>query len=332
MEELISVVVPVYNVEKYLRKCIDSVISQSYQNFEIILVDDGSTDGSGKICDSFTDPRIKVIHKENSGPSDTRNVGNAAAEGKYITWLDSDDTLHRDYLKIMLSMCLTNSAQLAACEILSHQENDYPNDDTSEYKVKVCDGISAMKDVLKGKMHDTSACALLIESELAKKYPFPVGKYHEDDRVTYKFFADAKTVAYTDKPMYYYMQRMGSIMHTATFGKIDLDELEAADEIYDACNQMGKEFGDAAYVKKVKNYVQILLKFDDLKKIDENTFCRIIGFVYPNFSKILISKDYKIKFKIKLALYRMGLYKPVKRIVFKVKGNIQRAKIWIRLK
>ena len=128
------------------------------------------------------------------------------------------------------------------------------------------------------------------------------------------------------------MQRMGSIMHTATFGKIDLDELEAADEIYDACNQMGKEFGDAAYVKKVKNYVQILLKFDDLKKIDENTFCSIIGFVYPNFSKILSSKDYKIKFKIKLALYRMGLYKPVKRIVFKVKGNIQRAKIWIRLK
>ena len=321
MEELISVVIPVFNVEKYLKKCIDSVSLQSYQNFEIILVDDGSTDGSGKICDSFEDPRIKVIHKENSGPSDTRNVGNTVAKGDYITWLDSDDTLHRDYLKTMLSMCLDNGAQLAVCEILSHQENDYPIDDVSDYKVIVYDGISAMREMLQGKMHDTSACALLLESDLAKKYPFPVGKYHEDDRITYKLFADAKTVVYTNKPMYYYMQRLGSIMHKVEFGQIDLDELEAADEIYDECMKMGKESGDAAYVKKVKNYVQVLLKNYNLKEIDKKTFCRIVDFVYPDFYKILISRNYKTRFKIKLVLYRMGLYVPLMRLIFKIKGN-----------
>ena len=104
MNPKVSVIIPVFNVEKYLAKCINSVLDQTFQDFEIILVDDGSTDESAKICDSYECKKIKVIHKKNGGLSEARNYGTKEAKGEFVTWIDSDDTVHPDFLSILVSM------------------------------------------------------------------------------------------------------------------------------------------------------------------------------------------------------------------------------------
>ena len=116
-EELISVIVPVYNVKKYINRCVDSIIHQSYKNLEIILVDDGSTDGSGFLCDNYkqVDSRIKVIHKENGGLSDARNAGLEIAVGKYVTFVDSDDWIRKDYAKLLLEAAQYGNTKISAC-------------------------------------------------------------------------------------------------------------------------------------------------------------------------------------------------------------------------
>ena len=123
-EELISVIVPVYNVEKYLEKCIDSIINQTYQNLEIILVDDGSTDGSGKICDEYSrkDNRIKVIHKENGGLSDARNIGIKNANGGLIGFIDSDDYITENMFEVLQKDLRKYNADISSCDIQNVNE------------------------------------------------------------------------------------------------------------------------------------------------------------------------------------------------------------------
>ena len=117
-QDLISIVVPIYNVEKYLEKCINSIIIQTYKNIEIILVNDGSTDSSGKICDIYLkiDKRIKVVHKKNGGLSDARNVGIENAKGKYIAFIDSDDFLDSDFIEILYNLIIEYNADVSCCK------------------------------------------------------------------------------------------------------------------------------------------------------------------------------------------------------------------------
>ncbi|EHZ61025.1 glycosyl transferase 2 family protein [Streptococcus pneumoniae GA47210] len=120
MEDLISIVVPVYNVEKYLKKSIESILNQTYQNIEILLVDDGSTDSSGKICESFSkvDPRIRVFHKENGGLSDARNFGIEQMKGQYVAFIDSDDYISKDYVWKLYSSIKNNDSEVSICSFL----------------------------------------------------------------------------------------------------------------------------------------------------------------------------------------------------------------------
>ena len=131
---LVSVIVPVYNVEKYLEQCVDSVLNQTYRNLEIILVDDGSQDSSREICDTYinVDSRVKVIHQENGGSSSARNAGLVCASGAYVFFLDSDDWLAYNAIEIMLLKALTNNAQMVICDIALIYESDYRKSKTCE--------------------------------------------------------------------------------------------------------------------------------------------------------------------------------------------------------
>ena len=308
MNPKVSVVVPVYNVEKYLEACVRSILGQSIQDFEIILVDDGSTDNSGKICDALKERNgnIRVLHKDNAGLSHTRNTGMDMAQGDYITFIDSDDTIHRDYLRILLSLIDDYKADMSACGFLFCNEDEDPcyNDDL--YSKGVLAGKDALKLMLRGNLHGTSACGLLIKRDLAKRFLFPIGKYHEDDLTTYKYFLNAETVAYTKAPLYTYFQRKNSIMHKP-FGKIDIDELDAGDEIYNECEILGREFAEAALVKKLENYCQVISKFPTLKTISFETYCRINNFIKSQWMSILKNRYVGKKFKIKILLYKMKL-------------------------
>ena len=217
--EMLSVVIPIYNVEKYLKRCIDSVISQTYKNIEIILVDDGSPDKCGEICDLYAlkDKRIKVIHKENGGLSDARNIGTKAANGKYIAFIDSDDYISSDYFEYLYSLLIKTGADISVCRMIKTEE-DVANFgvDNSKLQEQVLSGIEACRRLFFDDLYITlvTACGKLYNSEIVKKYPFPKGRKHEDEATTCKFYYESQKVVIGNKRLYAYYQNPTSITHS----------------------------------------------------------------------------------------------------------------------
>ena len=216
--ECISIVIPVYRVEKYLARCVDSVIGQTYRNLEIILVDDGSPDLCGAICDSLAqkDSRIHVYHKENGGLSDARNFGTERASGSYITFLDSDDYIAPDYIEYLYNLVRKYDADISCCCMVK-TETDHAeygiNPDIPEEQVL------SGRDASFGLVGDlymvlVTACGKLYRSEIVRKYPFPVGKKHEDEATTCKFYYESERVAVGNRCLYAYYQNPESITHS----------------------------------------------------------------------------------------------------------------------
>lgn len=288
---MISVIVPVYNVEKYLSRCLDSILNQTYKNFEVILFNDGSTDTSGKICDeyAFHNDKIKVIHSENGGLSNARNKGTEASVGEYITFVDSDDLIHTKYLEILMGLIEENNADISCCNFNFFDDNSIIDFDNIPGDKECFNGMDATEEMLYGKIHGSSACAILLKREIAVNNKFMPGKYHEDDLISFKYFISANKVAYTSQKLYFYYQRIGSIMHSP-FGKIALDELDAADYIVDNCKQYTDEVKNAASVKKFCNYKDVLITYPKLRKINLETYDKI-----KNVLKTICSSIYKDK-------------------------------------
>lgn len=212
-DALITVIIPVYKVEKELPECIDSVINQTYKNIEIILIDDGSPDSCPEICDEYSTKYafIKVIHQKNHGLSAARNTGLANATGTYISFLDSDDCLHPDFLKNLYNVLKSSNTKIACCQILPfNNEVQYPILDTSSYQVL---STSEYFDI----NYFMCACAKIYEKSVLENFSFPVGKIHEDEFTVYKLIYDNSPVAYINLPMYLYRSNNSSIMHNLNF-------------------------------------------------------------------------------------------------------------------
>lgn len=213
---MITVIVPVYKVEKYLNRCVDSILNQTYTDFRIILVDDGSPDNCGKICDEYAekDNRIVVIHKENGGLSDARNAAlqwfYAKGEDGYILFLDSDDWIHPQLMELLIEPAITHSVNVSvgAFEwVYSHEERDYPRY-TPEYK------IMSPEDFLVNHSWDFNyACGKLFHSSLFENIRFPAGQIFEDTATTYKALFKCEMVAKTEFNLYYYFQNEAGLSH-----------------------------------------------------------------------------------------------------------------------
>lgn len=212
LTEKISIIVPVYKVEKYLVRCVDSIVNQTYENLEIILVDDGSPDASGSICDRFTDPRIRVIHKENGGLSSARNAGLDIATGDYIGFIDSDDWIDSDMFETMLRMAKEEQAEIVC---VGNWEVD---SQTGEKKLGICPEKTEVVsgEEFTGRMFlwqgcDSSVCDKLFKRTFFETLRYPLGQLSEDVATTYKITLQAQKVALCAKPMYYYFQHPESI-------------------------------------------------------------------------------------------------------------------------
>lgn len=213
-ETLISVIIPVYNVEEYLARCVDSILSQTHPSLEVILVNDGSTDDSGSICDTYAqkDSRVRVIHKENGGLSSARNAGMDAATGEYITFVDSDDWIEADGYEHLLDVMERYQVKLVC-------GGNYDVDGgTGEKTLGLCpkkeEVITAEEFV--GRMFlwdgfDSSACDKLYHRSLLETFRYPEGKVCEDVAVTYKIVLQTDRAALSDRPFYFYYHRPGSI-------------------------------------------------------------------------------------------------------------------------
>lgn len=206
---LISIVIPVYQTEKYLWRCVESVMEQSYTNIQILLIDDGSTDKSPAICDNLAlmDNRIKVIHQQNGGISSARNTGLSNASGEYIAFLDSDDFLHRHFLKYLLYHCVKHQAQLAACGLYTGSGTDFDG-----LSIKGDIQIFDRKEAFLSHRLKAGVVGKLYKKELFKDLSFPVSDHfnYEDEALIYKLMYRSEQVVVTSKTLYYYYQNPSS--------------------------------------------------------------------------------------------------------------------------
>ena len=214
MNPLISVIVPIYNVEKYLARCVDSIVNQIYKNLEIILVDDGSPDRCPQMCDDYAekDSRIKVVHKKNGGLSDARNAGMVVATGEYISFIDSDDYVSDDFFECLLDVMNKENSDIAECSVVKFYEDNRFDEFSDDLSVKTYDTQDAMSALIAENQFHQHVWNKLYKTELVKDIPYAVGKLNEDEFWTYRVFGRANKVARLNKTMYYYFQRSSSIM------------------------------------------------------------------------------------------------------------------------
>ena len=222
---MVSIIVPVYRVEKYLSNCVESILNQTYRDFELILVDDGSPDQCPQLCDRWAeqDGRIRVIHKKNGGLSDARNVGIEAARGEYITFVDSDDFLLPDMVEVLLRLCRSHGAKMACCGFIRCEDDDtletVPYTDSEEHIVQYRE--NKMEAFLRGDSIGTQACAKLYHRSLFQTIRYPYGKYHEDVFTTYQLVHLTDSLVSTDRAGYVYRRNPVSIMMKFSPKRID---------------------------------------------------------------------------------------------------------------
>ena len=225
-EALISLIVPVYNVEKYLNKCIKTITEQTYKNIEVILVDDGSNDKSGQICDEWakTDYRIKVIHKENGGLSDARNVGLKSSAGHLVGFIDSDDYIDKDMIEKLFNALIYSQADIAICDFYFEDEDGKTVPGfTKTLQNEVLSSEEALKKlVTNNNFYYVTAVNRLYKKELFDDFQFPIGRIHEDEFTAHHLFLKCKKIVIIENQLYHYLQRNDSITHnTFTIKRID---------------------------------------------------------------------------------------------------------------
>lgn len=234
MKPLISVIVPVYNVEKYLHTCVESILSQTYENIEVILIDDGARDSSPAICDSFAekDARVRVIHKENGGVAKARNTGIEEATGEFYCFIDADDHVHPEYISCMYSLREKTDADISMCSYIYKWPDGTTkltrNTGYSEEHTFCDSGKEALGKMLYGKIYAPSCYGKLFAKHI--KAHFPKYSIGEDMLACTKYLAEAENVAMVNKPFYFYMQHDESVMHTVNPDKI-FDLVVTGDEM-----------------------------------------------------------------------------------------------------
>lgn len=208
MQPLVSVIVPVYKVEKYLKNCLNSLINQTYKNWEAILVDDGSPDSSGEICEDYAarDPRFKVIHKPNGGLSSARNAGIDISGGKYVFFLDSDDFLHCNALEKLTEYAEQTNTDIVQCDFLRGTDVIFP--EILEASFLDYDNHS----IFTSFAAKIITCGKLYKRNVIGDIRFPEGLINEDDFTTWKFYYNSRKIAVTNTPYYYYTVNPSSIM------------------------------------------------------------------------------------------------------------------------
>ncbi|WP_338587255.1 glycosyltransferase [Clostridium baratii] len=314
MSKLVSVIVPVYNVEKYLDKCINSIINQTYRNLEIILIDDGSTDNSGKKCDYWAgkDRRIKVIHKENGGLSDARNIGIANAEGEYISFIDSDDFIDLDMIEYLLNILIKNNCQISICDFRKIYENT-----SKEYSIKykkekisVYSNIESIRYLLKDKKIQNYAWnKLYLKKLFTDECYYPYGRKMEDIGTTYLLFYNANRIAVSNQSKYNYLQRKGSIVNNEDI-KFIIDKYELSEKRFNEINKRN--------IYLIENYVDYTNKFLEIyrknnieikKYIKENN---VVEKFFNNIKNREISIFIKVGIKTKIKLLFFYLQEGIK--------------------
>ncbi len=314
MKPKISVVLPIYNVEKYLETCVKAMTGQTYQNLEIILVDDGSPDGCPALCDELakTDERIRVLHKENGGLSDARNAGTQIATGEYITFVDSDDVVTDTYVEYLYSLIEKYGCDMSLCThtVVFEDGKKIPYGDGTD---EMLDAKECLRRMLYHDVIDTSAWAKLYRTDMAREILYPKGKLFEDIGTTYRFFLASGKIACGYQSQYFYMQRQNSIV-SGKFNPHKLDLLEMTDKMAEDVAKVYPELAQAILRRRVYarfSTLNQMLDVDGYKKERDE----IISFIKAHKREIMMDEYAPKRDKMAIRMLSMGY--PVYRMAWK---------------
>lgn len=305
--ELISVIVPVYNVEKYLEKCVNSIRNQTYKNLEIILVDDGSPDNSGILCDELAklDDRIVVYHKENGGLSDARNYGVTKARGTYIGFVDSDDYIHEKMYEELYQAIKRTGTSIAECGVTRVYKNGLrPHYEGEDYFLVLDRGQYLKEYLLNTKLYGSAWCKLL-HVDLAKKIEFPVGKIYEDAFYTLALLNNVEDYTIISGNYYFYYMRENSIT-TRPFSAEDMDYIEIMDKIkaYTLVNY--PQYQELLNIRLAFAYLSIFNQLIQVKEYKKRSEYRLLKDKLSELKSVVI-KDKQVPKKLRLALILLGI-------------------------
>lgn len=321
-EELISIVVPVYNISGYIEKCISSLSGQTYKNIEIVLVDDGSTDNSGDICEVYAkkDGRVKVIHKKNGGLSDARNKGIGNATGEYISLVDGDDYVDKDYIEKQYKTLKKYDADMV---ITSHKVI-YPKKtiDESTGKEYTDNSEGILKRILYDDGVDLSAWGKLYKKSLFDNIEYPRGRLFEDSATTYKLVDTSNTIAVNSVPTYNYMMRSDSIVNE-TFSESKMDLIISTEEMTDYIRKKYPELNAGCDRRMMYAYLSTLSQLAKSKTKDKENERKMMSYVKKNRRKVLRDKSLPKRDRMALwsTFFGFGFYKFAWGIYSKMSGR-----------
>lgn len=257
---IVSVIVPIYEVEQYLQQCIDSICNQTYEKLEIILVDDGSPDNCGVICDSYSksDSRILVVHKENGGLSSARNAGLDVATGAYVAFVDADDTIHHQFIEILMRLCEDYECDIAQCDFLTVSEQSIKLPLNSQWPLLFYTGKQAIHELCTGKedVKYTIAWNKIYRRDLFRGIRYPWGRIHEDEFTTYQILWKVRKMVITNQYLYYYLQRQRSIMGK----KYSIKRLDVLDAFKERMNFLKEHKLEKEYLVTIQKYIGLIDK------------------------------------------------------------------------
>jgi glycosyltransferase involved in cell wall biosynthesis len=310
MKPAISIIVPVYNVELYLEECIESILAQTFTDFEILLINDGSIDKSGDICDEYAkdDNRIKVIHKEYGGVSSARNVGIKLAQGEYIGFVDSDDRIDKKMFNTLHMLCVETKSDISICT-LGREINGQLINRKEEELIKEMNNTEAMRELFKGVLYRFSLCNKLFRKNCFKNIQFPEGRIHEDLSTTYRLFANCNRAIFTNYIGYIYVKRENSIL-TTSFSEKRLDAFIGWNEILSFMSekypQLSREFLSCFVYGCVDNVNHILNQVEN--KEDRQKYLGSIQLqVKRYFKDIILNNTLSLNYKLIITLLNYNI-------------------------
>ena len=316
--ELISIIVPVYNIEKYVAKCLETIRNQTYTNIEVIVVDDGSTDNSGVICDTIAslDNRINVFHRKNEGLSAARNFGIEKASGKFIVFIDGDDQVDISLIKHLYSLVHDDNVQIGICD-LAHSYDDSEIVYKEESRRRVYNSSKAITEMLYQKSFLVSVCAKIYPKEYFRDLKFPKGLIYEDAAVMCRILEKAETIAYSDARLYAYIHRDGTIT-TNRFSDKDFDIIPISKNIVEHYRTEEVAIRKAAYTYFINSCMRIYLNAPRKK-----AYFNKVGYCEKHIKngrwKCILNPKVRTKLRIALILFSLnkkllfGIYKKVDR-------------------
>lgn len=307
MKPEISVIVPVYNVEAFLERCIQSILGQTYENLEIILVDDGSTDSSGTICDRYsgTDDRIRCIHQANGGLSDARNAALNVFHGEYLAFIDSDDFVSEDYIEYLYHLIQKNNADISFTGMQSFSDTSKIHEDhTPGYLLLPVQ--AAIEKMLLNDGCSHTACGKLYRRQLWNSQRFPKGLLYEDYATIYHVFTNARHTVFGNASKYYYFQREDSIMKSR-FSEKNLVLLDISDEVTKFIIRKYPEISNEALRLNLVTYCKVLKNILDVDfQGYREAQVRIVNHIKQNGSALLKSPKISVTDKVKISSLYLG--------------------------